>query len=136
MNIDYTIKEFQSLIGWLQTIVRNGKFEKVPPFQSLIGWLQTDDVGRVEKGEEKFQSLIGWLQTECICQYNPLLTGVSIPYRLATNDIAKAALFHDAGFQSLIGWLQTSSPHSFYGTILSFQSLIGWLQTKSSTGRF
>ena len=59
---------------------------------------------------------------------------VSIPHRLATNDVrASVEEVKKLVFQFLIGWLQTK------GGIISeevlnavFQFLIGWLQTRHS----
>ena len=56
-------KEFQFLIGWLQTqnIPRFSFIDK--RFQFLIGWLQTLNGLSPTYAACEFQFLIGWLQT-------------------------------------------------------------------------
>ena len=79
------ISLFQSLIGWLQTILNNDLEVTTGRFQSLIGWLQTASLLTFSIFSYWFQSLIGWLQTSrtLLQTYESCL--VSIPYRLATN---------------------------------------------------
>ena len=48
---------------------------------------------------------------------------VSIPYRLATNEIAAPEVIEDEAFQFLIGWLQTFFVKTSLYNILSFNSL-------------
>ena len=103
---------FQSLIGQLQTGALSRYISKLYLFQSLIGQLQTLGNPSLLFIKGSFQSLIGQLQTVDVryvelpngLSFNPLQVSyklpqplypsfyaslVSIPYRLATNDIGK-----------------------------------------------
>ena len=77
-------------------------------FQFLIGWLQTRGGIECISDIVAFQFLIGWLQTERKKEKEIEVHQVSIPYRLATNEIAKEVINKEVKkFQFLIGWLQT-----------------------------
>ena len=101
---------FQSLIGWLQTVTFTLHLSSDTLFQSLIGWLQTmmklqtymnpfKSFNPLQVGYKQgiqrlkillagsFQSLIGWLQTVNHIIKPLYVSLVSIPYRLATNNI-------------------------------------------------
>ena len=76
----------------------------------------------------KFQSLIGQLQMLSIDKHFILSHKVSIPYRLATNDITESEMEEWLVFQSLIGQLQINYNSISQIKTLMFQSLIGQLQ--------
>ena len=123
-------------------------------FQSLIGQLQTRCLHMAAKQHCKFQSLIGQLQTSnhslkqpvLLQSFNPLQvsykreswldgrrrrTKVSIPYRLATNEVCFSLRFRRQWLVSIPYRLATN-----YGMVpifercTEFQSLIGQLQTQ------
>ena len=145
--------QFQSLIGWLQTLERRGIITSRYLFQSLIGWLQTsNDEGRSGAVKWSFNPLqVGYKLIFPICQthfslrFNPLQVGykprggeggrnrplyVSIPYRLATNlDLYyRDVLFHNCFNPLQVGYKLRWSLVEVL-VIPQFQSLIGWLQT-------
>ena len=72
---------FQSLIGKIQTDMRQKMIETVKAFQSLIGKIQT--IWRREKHAimTAFQSLIGKIQTGSGSSVRPFSSDVSIPHR-------------------------------------------------------
>ena len=124
--------EFQSLIGWLQTVPALFENCLCDQFQSLIGWLQTRTRAAGATSQDAFQSLIGWLQTEWksyirqpFHSFNPSQVG----YKLIAWDIPEGK---KRQFQSLIGWLQTGAITKVQDDTSPFQSLIGWLQTRWS----
>ena len=144
---------FQSLIGWLQTII-DGKG----------GWQYLFCFNPLQVGYKHAVLFYQTLRSVSVSIPYRLATNamliaagltvrrVSIPYRLATNSRVhfyvpnskecfnplqvgykryfwKYTVNHDIQFQSLIGWLQTFIVvfvHIFHRV---FQSLIGWLQT-------
>ena len=145
---------FQFLIGWLQTKQKGkGSLHTCFVFQFLIGWLQTShDLIRRVKNVRGFNSLqVGYKpSTESVSK---AYASVSIPYRLATNEVIKMKLYvAKKEFQFLIGWLQTYNLFAVSLSLLysfnslqvgykrryemfriwdkvQFQFLIGWLQT-------
>ena len=107
-------REFQSLIGTIQTLRRVQVDQVFIRFQSLIGTIQTP-LGEfyVDSREKVFQSLIGTIQT----WRNSLIVsprdGVSIPHRYDSNSDCGGGSVSRSEFQSLIGTIQTqpSQPH-------------------------
>ena len=122
---------FQSLIGWLQTIEKAGSdgtfYDGFNPLQvgyKRMLWKMKQQL------TFQFQSLIGWLQTKIFNRLSCSFLSVSIPYRLATNQIrfyVSLALF--LRFNPLqVGYKLAEVVLPFFVPPL-FQSLIGWLQT-------
>ena len=71
-------REFQSLIGRLQTDINSAYLSVMREFQSLIGRLQTGRTEALRGDVNEFQSLIGRLQTRLhvllpftFCCFNP-----------------------------------------------------------------
>ena len=153
-----TIREFQFLIGWLQTNTEQYYLYRQKQFQFLIGWLQTGIINwgilcvfigvsipyRLatnlsfsyrSKEYFEFQFLIGWLQTQLNSAVSSLVTFVSIPYRLATNRFKGLSSGDKEATVSIPYRLatNTSCGEGNFFECSWFQFLIGWLQTDSQT---